>query len=168
MSRTTTASHRRPSDRPGLAVWAHDVSLETRIGIGVAALAVAGMAVDHLLDEDGGMAADPGGFALTVVVSLALAAFVFGRVVPQAKASPERVKRATKAGLVCGLLAVPAVVTSLWLGLPFALAGGAIALGLIGRKGRGGRRATAAVVIGAIVLVLGAGTYVEQAVSKLS
>jgi hypothetical protein len=167
MSSTITPTH-RPSDRPGLAARAHDVSRETRIGIGVAALAVAGMAVDHLLDDDGGMAADPGGFVLTVVVSLALAAFVFGRVVPRAKASPERVKRATKAGLVCGLLAVPAVLTTLWLGLPFALAGGAIALGLIGREGRGGRRATAAIVIGAIVLVLSVGAYVEQAVSKLA
>jgi hypothetical protein len=166
MSSTITPTH-RPSDRPGLAARAPDVSRESRIGIGVAALPVAGMAVDHLLDEDGGMAADPGGFALTVGVSLALAAFVFGRVVPRAKASPERVERATKAGFVCGVLALPAFLTSLWLGLPFALAGGAIALGLIGREGRGGRRATAAVVLGAIVLVLSAGTYVEQAVDKL-
>lgn len=169
MSKTAPATPAGPSDRPGHAATSiYGVSRETRIGLGVGALAVAGMFVDHMLAEDGGMAADPGGFALTFAVSLALTAIVFGHVVPQAKASPDRVQRATKAGFVSSLLAVPALLTSLWLGLPFALAGGGIALGLLGREGGGGRRATAAIVIGGIVLPLSAGTYVEQAVSKLA
>lgn len=56
----------------------------------------------------------------------------------------------------------------LWLGLPFVLGGGGIALGLLGRHGERSRLATAAVVLGALVVVFGAIAYAAQFVDKLS
>lgn len=44
------------------ALQSREVSRETRIGIVVAALAVSAMAVDHLIEDGGGVPADLGGF----------------------------------------------------------------------------------------------------------
>jgi hypothetical protein len=111
------------------------------------------------------MAADPGGVALTADrwrrPRSSSAASCRGR-----KARSGQVKRATKEASSAGLLAVPALLTSPWLGLSFVLVGCGIALGPIGRDVR--EDATTAVVIGAPVLVLGRGVYVEQAVSQLA
>lgn len=75
------------------------VSGETIIGIGASALAVLAMAVDHLLEDGGGFAADPAAFGIGVGLSLALAAVVFGRVVSRARAvGPES---AAKRAIVC-------------------------------------------------------------------
>ena len=46
------------------------------------------------------------------------------------------------------------------LGVPFPLAGAGVALGLRGREGTRPRLATAAVVIGALVISLAAGAYI--------
>ena len=62
------------------------VSGETIIGIGASALAVLAMAVDHLLEDGGGFAADPAAFVAGAGLSHALAAVVLGRVVWRAMA----------------------------------------------------------------------------------
>jgi hypothetical protein len=138
-------------------------SRDTGIGIAVAALAVAAMAVDHLLGDDPGLE-DPFTFLLGSGLSLAVAAIVFAGVVPRAKAAGA--ERAARRALVCSVLSVVALPL-VWLGLPFPLAGGGIALGLTGRDGQRRRRATAAIGIGAIVLLLGTAGYAGQAVQKV-
>lgn len=60
---------------------------------------------------------------------------------------------------MCSALAVIPGLALIWLGLPFVLAGSGIALGLVGRGGERRGRATAAVVIGAGILVLGPAAY---------
>ncbi len=152
----------------GRAFLVDALSRETRIGMAAAGLAVGAMAVDHLLEDGGAVPADLPAFAIASVLSLAVAALVFGRVVPRAKASADGAERQAKAGIACSLLAVLAVPTALWLGLPFVLGGGGVALGLLGRHGERRRLADAAVALGALVLLLGASNYVVQAVAKLS
>jgi hypothetical protein len=66
-----------------------------------------------------------------------------------------------RAGIVPG-------VTTLWLGLPFILAGGGFELGLSARHEGPSPRATAAIILGALVLLGGAGVYLVQAVDKLA
>ena len=139
------------------------ISRETKIGLGVSALTVGAMAIDHLIgteDEPGddpGLA-DPAAFLISVAISLILAALLFGVVVRRA-ARDENPDRAARKAIVCALLAVPAMAL-LFLGLPFPLAGAAIALGLIGREGARSRIAAAAVAVGALVIALGTGAYV--------
>ena len=139
------------------------ISRESKIGLGVSALTVGAMAIDHLIgteDEPGddpGLA-DPAAFLISVALSLTLAALLFGVVVRRA-ARDEDPDRAARKAIACALLAVPAMAL-LFLGLPFPLAGAAIALGLIGRDGKRSRIATAAVAVGALVIALGAGAYV--------
>lgn len=150
------------SDRPARG----RVARKTVIGIGASALAVFAMAVDHLLEQGGGFAADPWAFVLAVGLSLALAGVVFGRVVPRANAAgPE--SAATRA-LACSLLAAVGLVPLLWLGLPIVLGAGGIALGLNGRRGERRRLALAAIALGAIVVGLGTSAYAWQAVDKLT
>ena len=139
------------------------ISRESKIGLAVSALTVGAMAVDHLIgteDEPGDDAglADPAAFLISVALSLILAALLFGVVVRRA-ARDENPDRAAGKAIACALLAVPAMAL-LFLGLPFPLAGAAIALGLIGREGTRSRIATAAVAVGALVIALGAGAYV--------
>jgi hypothetical protein len=90
--------------------------------------------------------------------------FLFGRVVPRAKARDADADRtAVNAAIFSGLALVPGFAL-LWLAFPFVLAGSGIALGLLGRRGRRRRIATAAVVVGAIVVVLGFAAYVATLV----
>ena len=142
------------------------ISRDTGIGVGVSALAVGEMAIDHLIgtesepDDDPGLA-DPATFFISVALSLALAALLFGVVVRRgARDDPDR---AARKAIACSLLAVPAIAL-LFLGLPFPLAGAGIALGLLGREGSRRRLATAAVGIGALVIALGAGAYIAALV----
>jgi hypothetical protein len=128
-------------------------SRESAIGIAATALAVGAMAVDHLVPDD--LTA----FLLSSGLSVALAAVLFGWIVPRTKASASGPELAARRGLICGLLAVVSIVL-LWLGIPFVLGGAAIALGLLGRTGKRRRLATAAVVIGTGVVLLGAGAYI--------
>ena len=137
------------------------LSRQTTIGVGVSAIAVAAMAVDHLLGDDPGLEDVPT-FLLSSGLTLAVAAVVFGIVVPRAATDPVT---AAKRGLVLSTLSVLVIVT-IWLGLPFPLAGGGIALGLIGRNGTRRRRATVAVVLGAAVVLLGTVGYTAEAIRK--
>lgn len=140
-------------------VPAHLASRETRIGFIAAALAVVGMFADHLLDEGGGLAADPPMFALGSALSLALAAYLFGRYVPRTAGDPRAALRLA----VFTVLSVP----TMWLGLPMVVGGAAVALGLAARDGSGRGRATVAVVIGVLAWLLGLGVAIGQVLAKL-
>jgi uncharacterized membrane protein YhaH (DUF805 family) len=123
-------------------------------GAGVA-LGLAAMAVDHLIGDDPGLE-DPPAFLISAAVILVTAALLFGRVVRRAH-DPGR------AGFIVAVLAVASLLL-IWLGVPFAVAPAAIALG---RRGNG-RLATAGVTIGVLVLLLATGAYGYDAVDKLS
>jgi hypothetical protein len=133
------------------------------IGVVATALAVATMAVDHLLGTDRGEddegAVDPGAFALTTGLCLVAALIVFGRVVPGAAREP---RRAGRRALVCGLLAV-ATLPLAFLGFPVVLGGGALALGLIAHGAEDRRLGTIAAVLGATVLLVGSVVYTAAA-----
>ena len=118
-------------------------------------LGLAAMAVDHLLGDDPGLE-DPPAFLISALVVVALAAVLFGRIVPRA-ADPGRT------GFVVSLLSVLSLAL-IWLGAPFVVAPAAIALGLRGH----GRLAIAAAAVGAAVVLLATGAYVYSAVDKLA
>ena len=129
-----------------------NLSSETRIGLFVGALAVTAMVVDHLIPGD------PIAFLVTSALALAVAAAIFGHVIPRTKAKPAASTLAAKRGTLCSLLAVLSIPT-LFVGLPFVLGGGGIALGLLGRDGERKRLAIAAVVVGTLVVLFSAGVY---------
>jgi hypothetical protein len=129
------------------------MSREGVIGIGVCAIAIIAMVVDHWLGDEPGID-DPAAFFGSTVGSLIVAAFLFGRVIPDTKRHPEHADRAARQGIVCsvlGLVTVPAI----FLGFPAVLGGAGIALGLLGRAGRHRTLATAAIVIGALPVLAG-------------
>jgi hypothetical protein len=71
--------------------------------------------------------------------------------------------RAAKVGLVCAVLGLVGVL-AFWLSLPIVLGGLGLTLGLEGRRRAstegGGRQALAAIIIGALAFVVGAGFWV--------
>jgi hypothetical protein len=111
---------------------------------------------------------DPPTFLLASGLSLALAAIVFRLVVPRARAAAARPGRAARVGLILSVLAAVPGIAVLWLGLPFVLAGGGLALGLRERRTAPSRTATAATLLGALVLLFATAVYVAQAVGKLA
>jgi hypothetical protein len=143
------------------------ISRETWIGVGAFALATAAMAVDHLFgtdpDSDDSFPVDPAAFFISVGISALLAAILFAWVVPRAKARRNNAERTAVQATVCSGLAIVPGVGFFWLGFPLVLAGGGIALGLLGRRSERIRLATAAVIVGAIVVGFGAGAYAVAA-----
>ena len=115
------------------------------------------MAVDHLIgtedDGDDGTLADPWVFLGTAAGAIVLTVLLFRFVV-----RGDDPLRAPARAIACGLLAVLSLPL-LFLAVPFPFAGAAVALGLIGLAGRRRRLATAGIVLGAAVLVLGVGAY---------
>src|SRR5829696_5905898 len=89
------------------------LAAETRIGLSVAALAVAAMVLDHLIPGD------PVAFLVTSALALAVAAAIFGHVIPRIQANPAASTLAASRGAWCSLLAVLSIPT-LFVGLPFA------------------------------------------------
>jgi hypothetical protein len=79
-------------------------SHEGGIDVGATALAIVAMAVDHLMGDDRGLE-DPPMFLIASGLSLTLAALVFGRIIPRAKAAAARPERAARDGLICSVLA---------------------------------------------------------------
>jgi len=130
---------------------AYRVSRESAIGIAVTLEAVVAMAFEHVFDGDPAVPA----FLFSAGLSAALAAVLFGLLIPRTKRDSDVMGRAAIRGMACSVLAVPAFLF-VWLGLPFPLAGGGVALGLVGRNGDRRRLATGAVALGAVVLALGA------------
>ena len=117
------------------------------------------MAIDHLVgtesDDESGLA-DPSTFAISVVLSGALALVLFGWLIPRTLAKGR--SRAATVGLVCSVLSVVPGIALLWLGLPFVSAGAGIALGMEGRR-EAHWRGVAAVALGLAVIVLGLALY---------
>jgi hypothetical protein len=139
------------------------LSRETGIGIGVSAVAVAGMAVDHLIGteseagEEDSFPVDAPVFFLSSGFAVAVALVLFTVVVPRATVDePARVARKAIACSGAAVLTLPL----LFLGLPFPFAGAGIALGLLGRGAQVTLLATVAVALGALVVALGAAAYV--------
>ena len=135
---------------------------ERLIATFVTTVAIGAMAVDHLLGDDPGLE-DPPMFAIACVVTLAAAALVFGRILPRAKAAD----RAARDGLILSIVGVVPGLATLWLGLPFALAGGGLALGLLAWQRAHDRRGAAAIVVSVLLLSFGTIAYLVQAVDKL-
>jgi hypothetical protein len=126
------------------------VTRETAIGVVVTGIALVAMAFDHLVGNDPGLD-DPVAFLIAAVLTLGGAVLVFGLVIPRAKSGADAAARAGKHGFVLSLVSVLGIAL-IWLGVTFVLAGGAIALGLLGHRGEHRRMALAAIVIGSIVL----------------
>lgn len=130
------------------------ISRETGIGIAVTALGLVAMVFDHLLGDDPGLE-DPIAFIVAAVLTIACAFVVFGVVVPRTKRSAAPADRAATRG---GVLAVVSVlsVSLIWLGVTFPIAGGTLALGLLGRDSSRRWLAYLAMVIAAVVLIVAA------------
>ena len=92
--------------------------------------------------ENGG----PAEFAVSAVVALAVAALLFGRVVPNARESA----RPGRTALVLAILAVVTLVV-FWSGLPQVLAPAAIVLGMAAPRSR---ETVAATVLGSVAYAL--------------
>jgi hypothetical protein len=75
---------------------------------------------------------------------------LFGWIVPRSLRAPAR---AAKRGLVCGIVAA-LTLPLVFLGLPFVVAGGAVALGLVGLRSERRHAALAGLVLGVAVLAL--------------
>jgi hypothetical protein len=94
------------------------------------------------------------GFVVATLISLALLAWIFLWLLPRERAAG----RAARTSLILAILAFVLIVV-FWTGLCFGLAAGAVTLGLSARDAAaeaGGRgKATVAVVLGALVLLVG-------------
>ncbi len=94
--------------------------------------------------------------------TLVMAGIMFGLVVPWAERRSQalRTNRPAKAGLVTSLLGLLTIV-AFWSGLPVILGGAGVALGMAGqeRAAEAGRRrlALAAIIVGALAVLLGVG-----------
>ena len=122
------------------------LSRQNLFGVGVAAAILTAVALAAAnfagTGENGGV----GPYALTLIVSIAVAVVLFGWAIP-------RIERPARAGLVLGLLGILSVA-AYWTGLPYVLGPAAIALGLLGHARAGGKGAArAAVVLGALATV---------------
>ena len=140
---------------------------ETAIAVAVLVVAVGTMAIDHLIGTESGPdetgLADPGAFVLSVGLALVLVALFFGLVVRRAvRDEPEE---STLKAVAFSLLAV-LTLPLLFLAVPFPFAGAGLALGLHARDGRRWLLATAAVVVGAFVLALGAVAYLMALIGQ--
>ena len=114
-----------------LATSGHSPSMRTfarerSIGVVATALALAAMAVDHLLDEDAGFTADPPGHVIAAAFRVILALLLFRALIPRVLSRPDAAEQGATVGLALSLLAV-ATVPVLFLGPPFVLGGGGVA-----------------------------------------
>ena len=111
------------------------------VGLLAVALAAAALAVANFVSTDPGENGGGTAYAVTLVISLAVAAAVFGWAIP-------RSARPAHVGLVVGAIGLLSVA-AFWSGLPYVLGPAAIVLGLLGRARPGQRTpATVAVVLG--------------------
>lgn len=123
---------------PGLAV-----------GLVATTVAIVAMWFDHMRGDDPGYE-DPVAFFVSVGLVLAVAALLFGYVVPRVRSDPSR---AARRGLLTSVISVPTIAL-IWLGVPWVVAGAGIAMGLIGLRGARRSLATAAIAVAAFTLTL--------------
>ena len=94
------------------------------------------------------------GMIVAVLISLALLGWIFLWLLPRERAAG----RDARSSLILALVALVLIVV-FWTGLCFALAAGAVALGLSARdagpQAGGGGKAIAAIALGALVMLLG-------------
>ena len=120
------------------------ISNERVVGPLVALIAIGALAVANFVGDGENGGAGP--FAVTAVIAVGLAAFLFGRVIPGARES----ERPGRMALVMAVLAVLTLVV-FWSGLPQVLAPAAIVLGLAApRSGE----SVAATVLGTVAYAL--------------
>jgi peptidoglycan/LPS O-acetylase OafA/YrhL len=132
------------------------ISEATAVGAAATVVAIAAMAVDHLMGDDPGLE-DPAAFVFSAALCLLVGGVLFGAVIP--RTIPEQ---AGRRGFACSILAVLSLALA-FLGFFFVLAGGGIVLGRIGH----GRLGTAAVVVGSVVALVGIVAYTYVAIGKL-
>jgi hypothetical protein len=148
------------------AVRGGRLSQESTIGVGVTALALAAMAVEHLLGDDPGLE-DPPAFALSVAV-IAVAAFaVFWVALRRARRDEAPAERAAGSAIVASAMS-GVTLPFLFLGAPFVFSGGGIALGLMAWEGSRRRLAATAIALGGLILALGTAAYTVEAIAKLT
>jgi hypothetical protein len=128
---------------------------DTRVAAVGAVLLLIGMPVGWLGDNTS--TGDVIGMIVITLIMLGLMAAIFRRLIPRQLAAADGVNRPARTGLILGIVALVTCVV-FWTGLPFPLGAGAVALGLAGRElapraGDGGR-ATAALVLGALAVLL--------------
>ena len=123
------------------------------VGIGAAALTAGALAIANFTgDGDNGGA---GPYAVTLAVSLAVAAALFGWAIP-------RIERPGRAGVIAGALGLLSLA-AFWSGLPYVLGPAAIALGLLGRARALERTAaTTAIVLGALATIGGVAVLIAD------
>jgi hypothetical protein len=147
----------------------HDLSQKTMLWAWAAVTAVAAIFFPHLeavKNEDRpiwefwphdreGMVLVP----LIIVVTIALFAVLGG----WSWSTKNTGNRPARVGLVCGILGLVGVL-AFWLSAPIILGGLGLSLGLEGRRRAGtegrGKQALAAIVVGALAFVVGAGIWV--------
>jgi hypothetical protein len=132
------------------------VESPTSLGVAGTVVAIYAMVADHLMGDDPGLE-DPPAFLFAAALCLLIAGVLFGVVIP--RTAPERAARRGFASSVLAVMSLPLA----FLGFFFVLAAGGIALGGIGQ----GRLATAAVVIGNLVALVGIAGYTYVAITKL-
>lgn len=139
---------------------------DIRIAVGVVLLAALAMAVDHLLGDDPGLE-DPLAFLISLALCIVLAAFLFGWVLPRTRRTST--SREAISALILSIIAIVPGIGTLWLGLPFILAGAGVASGRRARRhAPTDARALAAIVVGAIVIAGGSIVYLLEATKKLT
>lgn len=113
-------------------------------GLFTAILTAVALAAANYAGE--GESGGTGPYVVTLAVSLAVAAVLFGWAIP-------RTARPARTGLVAAVFALLSLPV-FWSGLPYVLGPAAIVYGLLGRaRPDGGGAATAAVVLGALATV---------------
>ena len=113
------------------------------VGLLAVALAAAALAVANFVSTEPGENGGAGAYAVTLALSLVVAAAVFGWAIP-------RTERPGHVGLAVGAIGLLSVA-AFWSGLPYVLGPAAIVLGLLGRSRPGQRTpASVAVALGAL------------------
>jgi hypothetical protein len=118
---------------------------ERNLAIAAAVLLLIGMPVSWLPDDGAA------GLIVVSLISLGLLAADILWLVPRERAAG----RASRASLILGIASVVSILV-FWTGLPFALAPGAIALGLSAREAASVRRGqpTAGILLGCLALLV--------------
>jgi hypothetical protein len=113
------------------------------VGIVAAAVTAAALAAANFVATAPGDNGGGGEYAITLALSLAVAAAIFGWLIP-------RTRRPAHVGIVVGAIGLLSVA-AFWSGLPYVLGPAAIVLGLLGRTRPEQRAAgTVAVALGAL------------------